>query len=155
MLNKYRILLYIVISLITTNIIAQTKNYQWLLVDALAKDDFFKACEYKNVCGDTIAKSLDIFYQYKMYGYLNKPDSSAICLEKVLKEYPDFFSAPQTKFAYLNILIELWQNCENYEKLLEAYNMAEHLISTTNAGENWTYQQFAILKQLKVEAQKK
>lgn len=150
-----RLLLIVLACIITTNIVAQTKNYQWLLAEALSNDDFLMVRKYKNLCGDTIDASLNVFYHYKMYGYLNKPDSSAIYLEKALKEYPDLFSIPQTKFAYINILIELWHNLENYERLIGAYSMAEELTTSTNADEDWARQQLAFLKKLRKEAQEK
>lgn len=138
--------------------IAQNINHSQVLIDLLMRDECLQAWDYKKQHNDRIAKEAELFYRYKMSGFLNRSDSSAIYLEQIFDEFPTFMINESTKLSFLNVLIGLYNETENYEKLVETYNLAEQLILTapfSNTGDTWKEEQLVLLNNFRSEAKRK
>lgn len=111
-------------------------SQQQALADMLSRNEFFEARKQRKLCGDTLDKSLELCYAFKMHGYLNRPDSSAIYLERLLKEYPDFFGNRESKMYFANRLLDLYSDIGNYRKQLRAYDTVEEIVKSYLSGED-------------------
>lgn len=151
-------LLLMFVCLYATNIVGQDiYSQQQALADMLSRNEFFKARKQRQLCGDSIDKSLELCYAFKMHGYLNRPDSSAIYLEKILKEYPDFFGDRYSKMYFINELLNMYAEMGNYSKMSDAYDIAELVIKPyllTNDS-TWAKQQLMAISQLRCEYKEK
>ena len=151
-------LFLVLICLYATKLIGQDiYPPQQALADMLSRNEFFEARKQRKLCGDTLDKSLELCYAFKMHGYLNRPDSSAIYLERLLKEYPDFFGDRYSKVYFMNELLNLYAEMGKYSKKLEVYNIAEQIISPyllTNDS-IWATQQLIAISRLRREDEEK
>lgn len=155
---KKLLLLFMLICLHVVNIVGQdVYSQQQELADMLMRDEFFKARKQRQLCGDSIDKSLKLCYAFKMHGYLNRPDSSAIYLERMLKDYPNFFTNRETKVYFINELFDLCAEMGNYSKMLDAYNIAEQITKPYLFSNDsiWAKQQLIAISQLRREVEGK
>lgn len=152
-----RRILILFLSFYTTSVISQNVNYSQILVDMLMRDECFQAWDYKQQYSDSIAKETELIYNYKMNGFLNRPDSSAIYLERIFDECPAIMPDETTKLAFFNNLIGLYSETENYIKLVETYDRIEQFILTESFSGNscWKEEQLALLNNFRLEAKKK
>ena len=151
-------LFLVLICLYATKLVGQNIYLpQQALADMLMRNEFFEARKQRKLCGDTLDKSLELCYAFKMHGYLNRPDSSAIYLERLLKEYPDFLADRYSKVYFMNELLNLYAEMGKYSKKLEVYNIAEQIISPyllTNDS-IWATQQLIAISRLRREDEEK
>lgn len=153
-----RILLIVTFICACTTVVVGQEDHSQVLINLLMQDDYFHALSYKQQYNESIAEEVDLFYKYKMNEALNRPDSAAIFLEKLYKEYPSFMLHEATKLQFLNVLIGLYNETQNYEKLVATYNRAEQLILTSPFSDNdagWKTEQLALLNNFRSEAQSK
>lgn len=152
-----RRILILLFSFHSTLAVAQNVNHSQVLTDMLMQDKCFQAWDYKHLYGDSIVKETELIYNYKMSGFLNRPDSSAIYLERIFEECPAIMPDELTKLVFLNFLIGLYNETENYEKLVDVYDRAERLILTTSLGNNdiWKKEQLKLLNMFLMEAKSK
>lgn len=93
---------------------------------ALSKGRYFESKELYPEIDKALDLDEDLYYKYRMYGFMNKKDSVAVCLEKMLEDYPEFIgnNAIVTYMELFNIYAEL----KDYEKGIYAYKrILEHL----------------------------
>lgn len=82
---------------------------------------------YKEIC-DVISPDMDLFYKFQMAQFMNKDDSAAIYMEKILIDYPDMFG-DNTMFAYARLFDIYAVSLRNYEKSVYTHKrMVQHLI---------------------------
>lgn len=139
-------------SVFTVNIIGQDSySQQEALAYMLSQDKFFEVRQQRKLCGDSIDEALELCYAYKMHGYLNRPDSSAVYLNRLLKEYPHFFGNRDSKVYFANKLLELYSDMGNYSKMLDAYDTVEGVIRLYLSGSDsiWAIQQLEAISQLR------
>ena len=136
---------------------AQSVNHSQNLVDMLMRGDCIHAWDYEGQYRDSISEEAALFYQYRMNDLLNRPDSAAICLEQLFDKYPYFMMDNGAKLNFLNVLINLYNETEDYKKVVETYNRIEQLIRTGsfNNDENWKIEQLALLDKFREEAREK
>lgn len=135
----------------------QDVNCSQVLINLLMHDDCFQARDYIQQHDDSIVEEVKLFYDYKMNGFLNRPDSAAIYLEQIFEKYPSFMMDDATKLGFFNNLIGLYNETENYIKLVETYDRIEQFILTESfsANSRWKEEQLALLDDFRLEAQKK
>lgn len=119
-----------------------------ILADLLARNEFFEARKQRERCGE-ISIVTDLFYEYKMHEWMNQPEKAAICLERMFNEFPDFFGGIQAKLEFVNLLLGLWVEVQNYEKVFKTYDMVESFIRTSEADDTWKQQQYDALSHLR------
>lgn len=137
------------------NIVAQ--NHTQELINLLMQDNFFKARDYHQAYKDQIDAGGELFYKYRMSYFQNKPDSAVIYLEKFVKDYPNFAPDEFNKLSLYNLLINLYTDVEDNQKLVDTYNKAEQLILTApfNNDSVWKQNQLALLSYFRSEVKKK
>lgn len=152
--------LFIIILVACTNVVivwGQNADCSQVLINLLMRDDCFQARNYKQQHNDNIVEEVELFYKYKMNGFLNRPDSAAIYLERIFEKYPAFMTDNVTKLGFFNNLIGLYNETENYKKLVETYDRIEKFILAESFSDNnsWKKDQLALLDNFRLEAKKK
>lgn len=153
-----RILLIVTFICACTTVVVGQEDHSQVLINLLMQDDYFHALSYKQQYNESIAEEVDLFYKYKMNEVFNKPDSAAIYLEQLLKQYPTFLPHEALNLEFLNVLIGLYGETQNYEKQVATYDRAELLIINEPFSDNsdsWKTEQLALLNNFRSEAKKK
>lgn len=127
------------------------------LFNLLMCNDFFKARIYQQKNKEQIDVEGDLFYKYRMSYFLNKLDSAAIYLDKFIVKYPDFLPNESEKLYLYNLLIDLYTDTGNYNKLVDTYNDVEQLLVNLNSNSDsiWKKDQLMALSYFRNEAKKK
>lgn len=146
-MKKILLILFTCISILNTA--AQDTHPLQVLANTLGQNDFFNAREQRKIITHSIPEPLDLFYKHKMCYFMNKPDSAAIYLEKILEQYPTFLGGMETKIQYINILLSLWNEVQNYNKVLKTYDIAEKLTCTPDINTTWQKEQITALSHLR------
>ncbi len=135
--------------LLSLGLQAQEPHPQDRLGNLLSWDDFFGAREQRNICGNNIHESMDWYYKSKMHAYMGRTDSAAVYLEKIFLTYPDFFSGTDWKVINVNTLLNYWGGVQNYEKMMQAFDLAEDICRKYSTDTAWVQRNLRLAAQLR------
>lgn len=135
--------------LCTTTVGGQNINHSQVLADLLSRDECFKAMDYMKLYKDSIfSPEIQALYKFKMHGYMNRPDSSAYYLEKMLSDYPSlYFNNDNLKAYFSNILISLYDEIGEYSKEIGVLESIEKSLNNSSIPgyESWKKEQLATI----------
>lgn len=124
-MSNWKIFLIVYFSIVFVSVYGQNRKLQQFAT-ALNEGRYFESKElYREIC-NVLDFDEDLYYKYRMYAFMNKKDSVAVCLEKMLEDYPEFIGndAIAIYIELFNIYIEL----KDYEKGVYTYRrISEHL----------------------------
>lgn len=151
--NVSRFMFVFSILFYATSVWGQGTNHSQVMANLLSRDECFKAMDYMMLYKDSIySPEIQALYKFKMHGYMNRPDSSAYYLEKMLNDYPSLYLKDETLKSYFSsILIGLYDEIGEYSKALGVLESVEKSInsSTFSENESWKKQQLATISQQK------
>lgn len=101
-MNNWRAFLVLFFSIIYVPAFAQNEQQQKLLT-LLSEGRYFESRDLYNEIHNTLDFDEELYYKYWMCKFMNKKDSAAICLEKMLEDYPEF-----VENGVMSIYIELF-----------------------------------------------
>ena len=140
----------------------QATDHTGELTRLLQENKFFPACRYYQTHHDSLrlewqadssVQEMETLYAYYIDKFLNRPDSAAAKMNRLLKEHPDFFEGTSTVIYFYNELLNLYYQTQDYDKELETYDEIERLIGQwAEADENWRLTQIQILAELRKAA---
>lgn len=124
-MNYYKYFLTTYFTLILISIYGQETTVD-RLNSLLNQGRYFESKELYDKIHNTLDFDEELYYKYRMYSFMDKKDSIAYCLEKMLEYYPEFIGN-QTIYAYAE-LFELYFDLNNNEKGISTYKrIIEHL----------------------------
>lgn len=136
-----------------TTVWGQGTNHSQVMANLLSRDECFKAMDYMKLYKDSVySPEIQALYKFKMHGYMNRPDSSAVYLEKMLNDYPSLYLKDVTLRSYFsNILIGLYDEIGEYSKALGVFESIEKSINDSSIPgyESWKKEQLATISQQK------
>ena len=92
---------------------------------------------------------MDWYYKSKMHAYMGRTDSAAVYLEKIFLTYPDFFSGTDWKVINVNTLLNYWGGVQNYEKMMQAFDLAEDICRKYSTDTAWVQRNLRLAAQLR------
>lgn len=93
----------------------------------LNEGKYFESKKLYQEISNVISPDMDLFYKFQMAQFMNKNDSAAIYIEKMLIDYPDMFGN-NTIFVYARLFDIYAVSLRNYEKSVCTYKrMIQHL----------------------------
>lgn len=150
-INKVTSILFILLYAVT--VCGQSTNHSQVLADLLSRDECFKAMDYIKLYKNSIySPEIQALYKFKMHGYMNRPDSSAYYLEKMLSDYPSLCLNNNNLKAYFsNILISLYDEMGEYSKEINVLESIEKSLNSSSilGYESWKKEQLATIRQQK------
>ena len=141
-------------SIIYVSAFAQNEQQQKLLT-LLSEGRYFESRDLYNEIHDTLDFDEELYYEYWMCKFMNRKDSAAICLEKMLEDYPEFVGN-----GAMSIYIELFNiytDLKDKEKGVYTYKRVMEYLKDNPYGINEedipvlkkeTEERFACFKQL-------
>lgn len=136
-----------------TSVWGQGTNHSQVMANLLSRDECFKAMDYMKLYKDSIySPEIQALYKFKMHGYMNRPDSSAYYLEKMLNDYPSLYLKDVTLKAYFfNVLIELYDEIGDYSKEIGVLESIEKSLNSSSLPgyESWKKEQLSTISQQK------
>ena len=103
-------------------------------------DSCFQAIDYMEKHRDIISLSKETMalYKYKMFGFMNQPDSSIFYLKKIIEDYPSVYGGKGSSAEpfFLNALLDLYYKNGDYSKALELYTSIEKGLHPASIKEN-------------------
>ena len=118
----------------------QEENYCQKLVNMVMADSCFQAIDYMEKHRDIISLSKETMalYKYKMFGFMNQPDSSIFYLKKIIEDYPSVYGGKGSSAEpfFLNALLDLYYKNGDYSKALELYTSIEKGLHPASIKEN-------------------
>jgi hypothetical protein len=153
-MNNRRAFLTLFFSIIYVLAFAQNEQQQKLLT-LLSEGRYFESRDLYNEIHDTLDFDEELYYEYWMCKFMNRKDSAAICLEKMLEDYPEFVGN-----GAMSIYIELFNiytDLKDKEKGVYTYKRVMEYLKDNPYGINEedipvlkkeTEERFACFKQL-------
>lgn len=153
-MNNWRAFSVLFFSIIYISVSAQNEQQQKLLT-LLSEGRYFESRDLYNEIHNTLDFDEELYYKYWMCKFMNKKDSAAICLEKMLEDYPEFLGN-----GVMSVYIELFniytdlkdkdKGVYTYKRVMEylkdnPYDISEELIAVLQKE---TEEHFACFKQL-------
>lgn len=117
-MNNWRAFLVLLFSIIYVPAFAQNEQQQKLLT-LLSEGRYFESRDLYNEIHNTLDFDEELYYKYWICKFMNKKDSAAICLEKMLEDYPEFVGNG-TMSIYIE-LFNIYTDLKNKEKGVYTY----------------------------------
>ena len=133
----------------------QHDNHCQKLVNMVMADSCFQSIEYMEKYKEGILPSEETMalYKFKMFGFMNQPDSSIYYLEKILKDYPSIYGGKGSpaEIFFINTLLDLYYKNADYSKSLELYTSIEKGLKSSSLIENaeWVDMQLEAIRNAK------